>query len=220
MKPLQTIAVTIGIIAIAGCGKKDDPQPADLGTDSTLQAKSQDDPETGLGSDKSIPYEFPENTKKYRLDSEEIHKRHQVLALKPLPDYIERMWGLAAPGPDSGIKTGDWAFVVPENRITDFQDYLRGLGVPEEYMGDKDAPYRHSERENWIPPDAPVDSLTFLTARSVGRNLELRGLKFFERQSRIYCFENPNLAQSELRIWFDPVTGNSFVQEVYIDPNW
>ncbi|MEZ5303058.1 MAG: hypothetical protein R3F11_20810 [Verrucomicrobiales bacterium] len=46
---------------------------------------------------------------------ERILKRHNFLAMKPLPDYVENVWG-AGRNLDEYEFQNDWAFVVPKDR--------------------------------------------------------------------------------------------------------
>jgi hypothetical protein len=152
--------------------------------------------------------------KPYEWTQEQIKRHHTKLVLAELPEYIGEVWGCGGKDPESGILS-NWAFVVPQEKIPDFLDYLRNLGVPEEYMK-KDSPFRYSERENWIRPDPPVTKLRYLTTQTQVLDGVIRGLEFKGGSARVHAFENLNFSSSELRIRFDPLSGHACVEEYYV----
>jgi hypothetical protein len=149
--------------------------------------------------------------KPYEWTREQIKRHHAKLALAELPEYIGEVWGCGGFDHESG-RLSDWAFVVPQDKIPDFLGYLQKLGVPEEYL-EKDSPFRYSERENWTPPQPPVTKLRFLCTQVFKGSGISRGLEFKAGSSRQYAFENLNFARSELRMYFDSVTGHAYVRE-------
>ncbi|MGB3117906.1 MAG: hypothetical protein WBE58_03725 [Verrucomicrobiales bacterium] len=209
MKNLLKLTLITSLFALAGCGKEEQ-QPA-----KKPQAEVSNKPAQEMVSEWGTG-DHPSQSvgPKYRWNKEKILERHSELAMAPLPSYIEEVWGAGGMPKDSDVLS-DWAFVVPEERIGDFQDYLSELGVPEEYM-EGDSPYRVSERENWVRPNPPAERLNFLMAETLPGGGQRRGLDFGAGQTRFYRFENPNLERSELHIRFDPVTGNTHVEERYI----
>ncbi|HRX55797.1 MAG TPA: hypothetical protein P5016_14880, partial [Verrucomicrobiales bacterium] len=145
MKTYLKLTLVLSLLALAGCGKEEQKSPEQPQAE-TSKRPVQESPPDWTGDD------HPSQSvgSKYRWDQEQILKRHEELAMKPLPAYINEVWG-AGGMPKEGDVLSDWAFVVPKDRIGDFEDYLRNLGVPEEFMTG-DSPYRSGKQENWKAP--------------------------------------------------------------------
>ena len=216
MSASHYLPIALGLLLLAGCGNQGKTPLQSAAEEEEQVAPSPSSPpmEEPKATQSTDSYELPEWERPFQWDAQQIEKRHVELAMAPLPDYVSKVRGAGGKSKEGDILS-DWAFVVPDEHISDFQDYLKELGVPEEYLT-ADSPFRVSDRENWTAPQPPADRLNFLMAETCPGEGTLMGLDFVAGQSRSYRFENPNLESSELRIYFDAITGNTYVQERYI----
>lgn len=216
----RSLLVTLLIAAlICGCGKDEGatsqgegdragPQPPALGGSAV-------EPQGEEGDAPNHPA-VGEWERSYEWDRKQIAKRHHELALAELPAYVKEVRGVGGKPKDGGIY-GDWAFVVPQDHIADFESYLGSLGVPEEFMR-TNSPYRVASRESgWAPPNPQATILEFERSQQISMNAVIRGLGFERDTSWLFVFDNPNFRNSTLHIIFDFASGSVHVTEKCID---
>ncbi len=200
----------------SGCG----PRPVG----ETGKAEAEEAAQPANGTSGRIDYPTPPpgmpfhgSGLQYLAPAEEVRGWHEKLFMKPLPEYGVGLTGRQRDGRETGTSS-EWAFIVPQNKIQDFRIYLVELGVPEEFLDKEAAVAIMSRPFSWRPPDPPATELIFLRSFVTKGNGRIAGLEYVADQTWIYRLENPNLGNSELKICFDPVTGNTRFHELYRDP--
>jgi len=221
---LHIIMNALVVLFLQGCGKKE------------LTENSNGEPSgnklTSLNRDGTVGLASPphpaisERDRDIEIGPKQIRKRHADLFLQELPDYVEDLRGTAnklrtnqKPVDESGVYA-HWGFVVPPERIEEFEGYLLNVGVPSEHISNPTDIMRSAKREKgWKIPDPPKKSLEFLRTITPdpGEKGSSYGLEFKSDEFMIYVLDNPNKWNSYIMLRFSPVSGNVFITEKCID---
>jgi hypothetical protein len=160
MKALFHPILATVLMAHVGCGPRpaaetEEAQVTDAGPAAQAPSEPPNYPTPPLG----MPFHG------YNVDHlwavEKILERHEMLFMKPLPDYVIGLAGWGGEAEEGGFSSL-WAFIVPQDKIQDFRRYIVDLGVPEEYLDKEVFLAAMSRPLSWRPPDPPATELIFL----------------------------------------------------------
>lgn len=154
----------------------------------------------------------------------EIAQRHRALLLKELPDYVTELRGCGAIKETSGTDA-IWLFVVPEEHMREFADYLVGLGIPSDALHEeKDGivPKEFRDPENHPPaPSVPATALIYSSNFRADGEGEVLGMRFGKSSDTMnYVLINPNITRASAKITLGWKTGNVEVYELPYKPDW